>query len=116
MRLGGGAAKTNKIEMRKEVPARFPSNEDSIGIELVGRAVLPPNLIKPGMSAKQIAELRNEKGVFETVTPAQNVSLKRLISELQTVLDLSKDEVYPHARVSAKNPTEASTAQWPGKK
>jgi hypothetical protein len=31
--------KENKREMAKKVPARFPSNEDSIGIELVGEAL-----------------------------------------------------------------------------
>src|SRR5256885_7363083 len=29
----------NKREMLKKVPARFPANQDSIGIELVGKAL-----------------------------------------------------------------------------
>jgi N-acetyl-anhydromuramyl-L-alanine amidase AmpD len=105
-----------RIEMRKSVPNRFPSNEDSIGIELVGRCILDPKLINEGMSTEQIERLRADKGVYETVTPAQNLALGRLISELQTVLIIPVDEVYPHPRVSAKNATEASTAQWAGRK
>ena len=44
--------------MRKAVPVRFPANNDSVGIELVGECVLDPNLIKPGMNAQQIDALR----------------------------------------------------------
>ncbi len=31
----------NRIEMRKSVPPRHPSNEDSTGIEIVGKCNLP---------------------------------------------------------------------------
>lgn len=103
----------NRIEMQKKVPDRFPSNADSIGIELVGRCILDPKYIKPGMDATQIERLRGERGVYETVTPAQNVALHSLIKDLQSVLQIPVDQVFPHPRVSAKNPTEASTAKLP---
>lgn len=112
----GNFSAINKIEMRKTVPNRFPSNEDSIGIELVGQCILDPKFIKPGMTPTEIDKLRGQKGIYERVTPAQNIALMRLVSELQNVLAIPQDQVYPHARISAKNLTEASTAQWQGKK
>lgn len=111
----GKPTQINRLEMKKAVPERFPSNEDSIGIELVGRCILDRKFVKPGMSKEIIARLTADKGVFETVTPAQNAALKRLVLDIQEVLVLPADQVFPHARVSAKNVTEAATAQWPGK-
>ena len=109
-------AKIHKIEMTKSAADRFPSNEDSIGIELVGKCILDPKYIKKDMSAAQKEMLRAEKGVFETVTPAQNASLRRLVQEIQSTLSVPESEVYPHSRVSAKNRTEGTTADWSGKK
>lgn len=108
-------AKIHKIEMTKSAIDRFPSNEDAIGIELVGKCILDPKFIKPGMSAVQIENLRAEKGVFEQVTPAQNAALRKLVQEIQSTLSVPESEVYPHSRVSAKNKTEGTTADWPGK-
>lgn len=88
----------NKRESAKAVPDRFPSNEDSIGIEIVG-ATLP--------AAKAGAE-----PVYETVTDAQNESLKWLIGELARLLAVPLTEVFRHPQVSWKNTTEASTAKW----
>jgi len=85
-------------EIRKSVPDRFPSNEDSIGIELVGEA-LPRNVPEPDR-------------VYETVTAAQNASLKWLIASLSATLRVAMTEVFRHPTVSYKNRTEASTAQW----
>lgn len=82
----------HRRESAKSVPDRFPSNSDSIGIELVGIA--------------------DAKGVYETVPPAQNDALKWLIGELRTLLGVPLSEVFRHPDVSRKNPTEASTAQW----
>ncbi|WP_211465578.1 peptidoglycan recognition protein family protein [Collimonas silvisoli] len=108
----GNLDKKHKIEMQKTRGERFPSNDDSIGIELVGRAILDPKFIKPGMTREDVNKLRGQKGIFETVTAAQNGALGRLIAELQTVLTIPQDQVYRHPRVSYKNQTEASTAQW----
>jgi len=90
----------NKMEMKKTVPDRFPSNEDSIGIELVGEA-LPRDKTIP-----------DEKKTYETVSEAQNNSLSWLIHELSAALHFRLIEVFRHPVVSRKNISEASTAKW----
>lgn len=90
----------NRREMRKSVPDRFPSNQDSIGIELVGEA-LPRDELIP-----------EEKKTYEQVTEAQNESLRWLVRELAATLNLPLMEVFRHPTVSRKNPSEASTARW----
>jgi N-acetyl-anhydromuramyl-L-alanine amidase AmpD len=86
-------------ERKKKFPERYPSNEDSIGIELVGEATSSkdPNI---------------KVDIYETVTEAQNASLKWLVFELTVTLGLPMSEIYRHPVVSYKNPTEAETAQW----
>lgn len=90
----------NKREMMKSVPRRFPSNQDAIGIELVGEA-LPRG-----------SSIPEEKKTYESVTQAQNNSLAWLVSELTLTLKLPLTEVYRHPTVSRKNPSEASSAKW----
>ncbi len=85
----------NTHEMKKSVPQRFPSNSDSIGIELVGGTI--GNGPDP---------------VFETVTKPQNVSLAWLVLELRQTFDLPLTEVFRHPQVSRKDPHEAETAIW----
>lgn len=80
-------------EENKSVPDRYPTNEDSIGIEIVG-----------AFDAKA--------KTYETVSQAQNQSLAWLVSALQSTLALAADRVYTHPQVSYKEKTEASTAQW----
>ena len=75
------------------VAKRYPSNEDSIGIELVG---------KFDEATKK----------YETVTSEQNESLKWLVRELITTLRLQATEVFRHPTVSYKRPTEALSADW----
>lgn len=84
---------THKSESSKSWPNRYPSNDDSIGIELVG---------------KFDAVART----FETVTSQQNASLKWLVAELSVTLNLRATEVFRHPTVSYKEPSEASTARW----
>lgn len=93
-------SKEHQREMKKAVPDRFPSNQDSIGIELVGEAL-------PRGSA-----VADEKKVYEQVSDAQNASLKWLIKELAETMNISVAEVFRHPVVSRKNPTEAGSAQW----
>ena len=83
----------HKLEMAKAHPARFPSNQDSVGIELVG-----------GLLAGE--------DVYETVTPQQNRTLRWLINGLSTLLEVSLNEVFRHPEISRKNPSEAETARW----
>ena len=86
--------------MRKKTPDRYPSNMDSIGIEIVGRAFPTGNDIKA------------DKKTYETVTAQQNASLKWLVQVLCNCLKVSMTEIFRHPMVSWKNITEASTAQW----
>jgi N-acetyl-anhydromuramyl-L-alanine amidase AmpD len=89
----------HRHEAKKKYPKRYPMNEDSIGIELVGKAFL--------------SEDPKEKDlIFESVTDAQNTSLKWLVFELSVTLQLPMTEAFRHPVVSQKTPTEASTAQW----
>jgi N-acetyl-anhydromuramyl-L-alanine amidase AmpD len=90
-----GPTQRNRAEMEKSVPARYPSNSDSIGIELVGEATGP----------------RGQE-VYVTVPAPQNTSLAWLVRELAETLQVPLTEVFRHPEVSQKNPTEASTAQW----
>lgn len=90
----------NEREMKKTVPDRFPSNRDAIGIELVGET-LPRG-----------AAIPEAKRIYETVTDAQNESLRWLVRELAITLKIALTEVFRHPAVSRKNPSEASTAKW----
>lgn len=95
MAYARGARTLHKYETKKKWPDRFPSNDDSVGIELVGTYTGPEG-----------------KEVYENVTDRQNLSLKWLIMELSDTFGLLAAEVYRHPDVSYKNETEASTAKW----
>ncbi|MGZ8315811.1 MAG: peptidoglycan recognition protein family protein [Telluria sp.] len=90
----------HRKEMAKSVPGRYPANEDSIGIEIVG-AVKTPNGAPPA-----------EKGTYESVNQAQNDSLRWLVSALAMTFSVPMTEVFRHPVVSRKNPTEATSAIW----
>jgi N-acetyl-anhydromuramyl-L-alanine amidase AmpD len=90
-----GVLAEHRSEMKKAVPFRYPSNDDSIGIEIVGKASGPKH-----------------QEIFEPVTDAQNASLKWLVQQLTATLKLSMSVVLRHPEVSRKNKTEASTANW----
>ncbi|MDD3482819.1 peptidoglycan recognition family protein [Azovibrio restrictus] len=91
-------AGTHKREMKKAVPERYPSNSDSIGIELVGKAY-------------PVAD-KKAPPVFEAATPEQNSALKWLVRELRETLSVPLTEVYRHPVVSYKTPSEAESASW----
>ena len=90
-----GASAVNTVEQAKHVPARYPGNADSIGIELVagmvGQGKDPP---------------------FEQATSAQNASLAWLVSELRQNFGVPLTEIWRHPQVSRKDPHEAESAQW----
>jgi N-acetyl-anhydromuramyl-L-alanine amidase AmpD len=90
----------HRREMAKPVPERYPSNQDSIGIEIVGG-------LAPGDS-----RLSAEKGVYEDVNKRQNDSLRWLVQAISMTLSVPMTEVFRHPVVSRKNPTEAASAQW----
>jgi N-acetyl-anhydromuramyl-L-alanine amidase AmpD len=93
---------THDSEMKKKWPDRYPSNSDSIGIELVGQAF---------ESDKKNAG----DPIYEAPTDAQNESLRWLVFTLRSKLELPIDvnvDVLRHPEVSRKNDTEAAGAKW----
>jgi N-acetyl-anhydromuramyl-L-alanine amidase AmpD len=90
----------HRMEMAKQVPQRYPSNEDSVGIEIVGAVVAG--------KGQNPAEL----GVYETVNEQQNASLRWLIAGLGSTFGIPMNEVFRHPVVSRKNLTEAKSASW----
>ncbi len=92
-----GPAAFHRHESKKEFPNRYPSNADSIGIELVGMYYV---------------DGKTNDLVYENVTNEQNSSLKWLIQELSETLNVRMSEIYRHPEVGRKNATEASTARW----
>ncbi|MEF3073837.1 peptidoglycan recognition family protein [Methylobacter sp. Wu1] len=83
----------SKHEMSKNYPDRYPTNEDSLGIEIVG-------------------SFDSKSDSYEIVNKQQNSSLTWLISVLQSSLSLSGNDIYRHPEVSYKQASEAKTAQW----
>lgn len=96
-RSWGNFRQISEMEKQKKFPDRFPDNSDSIGIEIVGLAIILKEEPNP---------------VFEPVNELQNASLKWLIKELAETLKVSMTEVYRHPEIARKNATEAKTAQW----
>nr|WP_235584436.1 peptidoglycan recognition family protein [Massilia sp. MS-15] len=90
----------HRMEMAKEVPQRYPSNEDSVGIEIVG-AVFVGKGLNPA-----------EHGIYEPVNGQQKTSLRWLIGELASTFGIPMTEIFKHPVVSRKNPTEAKSASW----
>lgn len=90
----------SRRERQKKVPDRFPANQDSIGIEIVGEA------FPRGESVS------DDRKIYESVTHAQNASLVWLISKLTMMLKIPMHEIFRHPIVSWKNETEARTAKW----
>lgn len=90
---------THRREMTKSVPGRYPSNQDSIGIEIVGQA-LP------------LSEPNPDKRVYEALSPQQKESVDWLIRHLTLALKISRTEIFRHPTVSYKNNSEAASASW----
>ncbi|MFC2589018.1 MAG: N-acetylmuramoyl-L-alanine amidase [Ottowia sp.] len=90
----------NKREIVKQAGVRYPSNKDSIGIELFGES-FPKG---PNIDQKKVK--------FEIVTDAQNESLRWLVEQLKKEYRIPDSEVFRHPEISYKNITEASTAKW----
>jgi N-acetyl-anhydromuramyl-L-alanine amidase AmpD len=80
-------------EKAKSYPDRYLTNDDSIGIEIVGK-------------------YNNKAKSYEIVNADQNASLKWLIQQLSLELRLFEEDILRHPDVSRKTPDEASTANW----
>ncbi len=88
----------NNIEKIKSYPERYPANEDSIGIEIVG---------------KWLGDDKHKDVVdYEPLTPAEKLSLKYLIDNLVEALNLKRTDIYRHPLISAKTEGEARDASW----
>lgn len=124
-------------EKAKNAGERYPSNQDAIGIELVGGYHVAKSLTESvdargqrtvtlqtdkgqtilyeGVSEKALAgmkyEMTQKREIYEMVTSKQNESLQWLMGQLQAEFKLSDSEVFAHPVVSRKNQTEASTAR-----
>ena len=98
-----GPREQNRQEQRKDFPDRFPANGDSIGIELVGE--YDPN--------PESGKVRGaDEYVYVPVTDAQNASLRWLVDQVRSTLEVAAGEVYRHPAVSFKTSSEAATASW----
>jgi N-acetyl-anhydromuramyl-L-alanine amidase AmpD len=78
-------------EMQKSYPNRYPSNDDSLGIEVVGKPT---------------------KGIYEDPTDQQAASVKWLVAGLLDLFGLTTEDVYRHPQVSYKDATEAKSVKW----
>ncbi|MFN4118964.1 N-acetylmuramoyl-L-alanine amidase [Acidovorax sp.] len=108
-----GPSAMHAAEMKKPLPERYASNSESIGVEIVGRANLPPHKPMPkGLTDVQQRRFFDEHSVYEPLTGAQQLSFKYLIGELLETFTLKKADVFRHPTVSRKNATEAATAEW----
>ena len=85
--------KTSQHEAGKAYPDRYPINDDSLGVEVVG-----------AFDAKL--------QTYDTVNKDQNSSLVWLVDTLETKLALDGDDIYRHGSIGYKQPSEASTASW----
>lgn len=85
--------KLHEHESAKAYPDRYPTNEDSLGIEIVG-------------------DFDAASGTYDTVNKSQNEALAWLVDVLQAKLALTTGDVYTHGTIGYKQPSEASTAQW----
>lgn len=103
----------HRVEIKKAAPARYPSNEDALGIELVGAARLPQGFQVPRAHARWTPDqILGQYGVYDRPTAAQNQALAWLVDELIDTLKIAPREVLRHPVVSWKNPTEAAGATW----
>ncbi|WBS04670.1 N-acetylmuramoyl-L-alanine amidase [Pseudoduganella sp. SL102] len=80
-------------EAGKAYPVRYPINEDSLGIEIVG-------------------EFSAKSQTYATVNKNQNTSLSWLVGVLETKLVLDADDIYRHGSIAYKQASEGSTANW----
>lgn len=83
--MGFNPKAVHKHEKAKAYPNRYPTNADSIGIEIVGALT---------------------NGSYGAGNSAQVASVKALVGALQQKYKLSNSDVYRHGVISYKHPTE----------
>jgi N-acetyl-anhydromuramyl-L-alanine amidase AmpD len=83
---------THNHEKTKPYPQRYPLNEDSVGIEVVGRHV---------------------DGKWEAPTAAQQASINRLVNTLQQHYQIGDRDVHAHDVISYKTAGEGAGLYTP---
>lgn len=82
------------VEATRPYPERYPSNGDSVGIEVVGR-------YNPATQT------------WDPPTAAQQASIQRLVGTLQNNFGLNDHDVYQHDVISRKTPGEGAGVYTP---
>jgi N-acetyl-anhydromuramyl-L-alanine amidase AmpD len=85
--------KLSKHEATKAYPDRYPLNDDSLGIEIVG-------------------DFDVKAKTYAAVSKDQNASLTWLVKVLSDKLALGDGDVFRHGSIGYKQATEAASAQW----
>lgn len=91
---GTAVRAVSRIESGKPYPERYPTNADSIGIEVVGR-------YHPATQR------------WDDPTPQQTASINRLMESLQRNFGLGNEDVYEHDAISRKTPGEGAGLYTP---
>lgn len=86
---GTAARAVGRLEATRPYPERYPTNGDSIGIEVVGR-------------------YNAATRTWDAPTPEQRASINRLVGSLQTNFGLNDNDVYQHDVISRKTPGEGA--------
>ncbi|RDU61320.1 hypothetical protein CQA53_10305 [Helicobacter didelphidarum] len=77
-------------------PNRYPTNNESIGIEVVGKATKNNEKI----TYQKYPSLQYESHTWDTPTQAQKDSIKNLVEILKKEYNLSNDDIYEHDDIS----------------
>lgn len=99
--FGWAPRKVHDHEKIKDYPARYPLNEDSIGIETVSRCV------------KNCGPNDGGTPEWEAPTPEQVESIANIIGILQKAYSLTDSDVYEHDLISYKTAGEGA-GLWSG--
>ena len=91
---GTAARAVGRLEATRPYPERYPTNGDSVGIEVVGR-------YNAGTQT------------WDAPTPEQTASIRSLVGSLQTNFGLNDNDVYQHDVISRKTPGEGAGLYTP---
>jgi len=94
------------IEKKKKHPFRFPTNEDSIGIECVGKAL---GYVDNDENKEPLADQTNvpeKRKIYKPIPPKQMEALKWLVNELSRHFNVPMREVFRHPEISWKHRQE----------
>lgn len=86
---GPAVRAVSRVESTRPYPERYPTNADSVGIEVVGR-------------------YRPATETWDDPTPEQVVSIRLLMESLQRNFGLTDKDVYQHDAISRKTPGEGA--------